>query len=360
MNPAKAINRDLEINVAGRMVEAGRPALLVAEIGGNHGGDVQLAGRLVAAAAGAGADAVKFQAYRTHDFLSRLSPYYEELAAEELSFADLASLVGLAHEKGLGAGLTVFDEAGLRLAEECGADFLKISSGDLTNHQLLAKAAGVEKPLFISTGAADEGEVREALAICALAESRLVVMQCAALYPAPPETVNLAVLARWRGEGLAAGYSDHVLGLEAANAALSLGALVLEKHFTVDQALPGGDNSISALPCDLTELRRLVSTADPGRRAISLPSAEISPVMWGSAEKQAHPLEIPVRPIIRRAVLAAADLQAGRMLCRADLALRRPPTAEGLLGPQEYERVPGRVLKRDVPEGTPLTWADLV
>ncbi|MDL2227078.1 N-acetylneuraminate synthase family protein [Deltaproteobacteria bacterium OttesenSCG-928-M10] len=353
------MNRAFEINVVGRPVGPGRPALLVAEIGGNHGGDAGLAGRMVEAAAGAGADAVKFQAYRTHDFLSRLNPYYDELAAEELPFADLAFLVGLAHEKGLGAGLTVFDEAGLRLAEECGADFLKISSGDLTNHPLLAKVATVRKPLFISTGAADEGEVRAALAACGPAENRLVVMQCTALYPAPPEAANLAVPARWLDEGLAAGYSDHVAGLEAADAALSLGAVVLEKHFTVDQSLPGGDNSISALPADLAKLRGRISGAAPGRGATARPPAGISPVLWGSGDKRPHPLEMPMRPIIRRAVLAAVNLQAGRVLGREDLALRRPPAAGDFLGPQEYEMLPGRTLKHDMPEGAPLSWADL-
>ena len=342
------------LKINGRPIGPGQAALLVAEIGGNHGGDAELASHMVEAAARAGAGAVKFQAYRTHNFLSRLSPYYDELAAEELPFADLASLVKLAHTNGLAAGLTIFDEQGLRLAAECGADFIKISSGDLTNYPLLEKAVTAEQPVFISTGAADEEEVNAALKICAPARDRLVIMQCTSLYPAPPETANLAVMASWLNNGLAAGYSDHVSGLTVAWAALSLGAMVLEKHFTTDQTLPGGDNAISALPEDFTKLR-----AWPAEKHNAIKSAAPRPVWWGRAEKRPHPLELPMRPVIRRAVVAAEHLSAGQVLTKADLALRRPPAGGEFLGPKDYEKLPGRTLKRDLPAGTPLTWPDL-
>ena len=332
------------IQVGRRTIGPGRPALLVAEIGGNHGGDPGLAARMVSAAAGAGAGAVKFQAYRTPSFLSRQSPYYDELALEELTFERLAALVAQAHELGLAAGLTAFDEAGLHLAEECGADFIKVSSGDLTNHGLLALAARARRPLFVSTGAADDDEITAALRVLQPAEDRVVLLQCASLYPAPLEAANLAVMARWLGEGRAAGYSDHVLGQQAAIMALSLGAMVLEKHFTIDQALPGGDNSLSALPPDFRQLARWV---------------ELRGTIWGSRLKKPHPLEETMRPVIRRAVLAARDLRAGRPITPDDLALMRPPPAEELLGPECIILLVGRVLKADLAEGSPLTWAAL-
>jgi len=332
------------MKVGSRPVGPGYPALLVAEIGGNHGGDPGLAAKMVSAAAVAGAGAVKFQAYRTPAFLSRLSPYYEELALEELTFERLAVLVGQARRLGLAAGLTVFDEDGLALADECRADFIKISSGDLTNHDLLARAARAQQPLFISTGAATETEVRDALAVLKPAKERLVLLQCTSLYPAPPESANLAAMVRWLEEGLAAGYSDHVLGPEAAIMALTLGAVVLEKHFTIDRALPGGDNSLSALPADFRELARWV----PLRESL-----------WGAPVKSPHPLEAPMRPIIRRAVLAARELKAGRRLNADDLALMRPPPADDLLGPDCLAGLIGRVLKENLAEGAPLTWAAL-
>ncbi len=333
-----------KLTVGGRLVGPGRPALLVAEIGGNHGGDPALARRMVEAAAEAGAGAVKFQAYRTAEFISALSPYYAELATEELPFERLAELVARAHDLGLAAGLTVFDPAGLDLARECGADFLKISSGDLTNPDLLALAAEEARPLFVSTGAAEAAEVEAALEILAPARDRLALLQCAALYPAPIEAANLAVMAGWLARGLTAGYSDHVLGPAAAQMALALGAAVLEKHFTLDRALPGGDNALSATPEEFRELARW---------------AGLCFQMRGEAVKRPHPLERPMRPIIHRALVAARDLPAGRRLTEDDLVLRRPPNASGLLGPRDRPGLLGRVLKTGLAEGTPVTRADL-
>ncbi|MDR3038741.1 MAG: N-acetylneuraminate synthase family protein [Candidatus Adiutrix sp.] len=334
-----------EIQVGDRLLGPGRPALLVAEIGGNHGGDPALAEILVRAAARAGAGAVKFQAYRARSFLSPLSPYYRDLAAEELPFATLAALVRLGQSLGLAAGLTVFDEEGLALAETAGADFLKISSGDLTHHRLLARAAEAGRPLFLSTGAGEEAEVEAALAVLAPVRERLVVLQCTALYPAPPVSANLAVLARRLGCGPAAGYSDHVPGLDASRLALSLGALVLEKHFTTDRSRPGGDNALSATP---EEFRQLADWAE-----------EVV-LLTGSPVKRVQPGEEAVRPLIRRALVLTRDRPAGAGLTSADLALKRPPAAgPGLLGPDQLEPVLGRVLKRALAEGAALTKDDL-
>lgn len=334
---------DFEIQVGERLLGPGRPALLVAEIGGNHGGDPALAAALVRAAAAAGAGGIKFQAYRASSLASRVSPYFKELAAEELSFDHLAALLRLGRALGLVTGLTVFDEAGLDLARTAGVDFLKIASGDLTHHRLLARAAALGKPVFISTGAGDETEVEAALAV--LAPERTVVLQCAALYPAPPASANLAVMAGWLARGLAAGYSDHALGLAAARLALALGARVLEKHFTLVRTLPGGDNPLSATP---EEFRRLADWAEEVR------------LLTGEGIKRLQPGEEAVRPLIRRAVLAARNLPAGTRLALEDLALKRPPAAgPALWGPEALDMAVGRRLKRSLAEDEPLTGADL-
>ena len=332
------------MEVGGRKLGAGRPSFLVAEIGGNHGGSAELASSMVAAAAAARVDGVKFQAYRTAHFLSRLSPYYDELAAEELSFRQLGRLVGQAHNLGLAAGLTVFDEAGLDLARDCGADFLKISSGDLTYHDLLHKSASAGLPLFLSTGAADESEVASALEAVKNNRAGLVVLQCAALYPAPPEAVNLAVMTRWRDEGLTAGYSDHTLGLAAAKLAVALKAAVVEKHFTIDRSLPGGDNAISGIPDDF---RELVGWRDECQ------------VIFGEPVKRPHAQEEAVRPIIRRAVVTGRDIAAGHILTADDLRLKRPPSAMEGPGPECFDEIIGRRLLKNLPEDAPVLWSDL-
>ena len=332
---------DCDIQVGGRLLGPGRPALLVAEIGGNHGGDQALAAALVRAAAASGAGGVKFQAYRAEALMSRASPYFQELAAEELPFEALAELLRLGRDLGLVTGLTVFDEAGLDLALAAGADFLKIASGDLTHHRLLARASAAGPPVFISTGAGEAAEAEAALAV--LNPDRTVLLQCTALYPAPPASANLAVMAGWLARGLKAGYSDHVLGLAAAKLALALGARVLEKHFTLVRTLPGGDNAISATP---EEFRRLADWA------------EEACILTGDQTKRVQPGEEAVRPLIRRALLAARVLPAGVRLTSEDLALKRPP-GPGLLGLEDLERVIGRRLARAMTPDEPLTGGHL-
>jgi sialic acid synthase SpsE len=320
------------------------PTLLVAEIGGNHGGDMELASRMVRAAAKARAGAVKFQAYCSPRFMSPLSPFYKELENEELPYGDLANLVAEAKDYGLLAGLTAFDEEGIEMAQEAGADFIKISSGDITHHRLLEKAARTDKPLFISTGASTQAEVDAARHILGPARKRRVFLQCTSLYPTPLASVDMAVMDRWLHSGMAAGYSDHTMGTAAANLAIALGAFVLEKHFTTDTSLPGGDNSISALPADFAELAQW---------------AALCAAMRGEDSKRIQPDEISARPIIRRAVVARRDLPEGWRLTENDVTLMRPPQAEGALGPNYLGHVVGRILARAIGEGDLISLARL-
>ncbi|MDR2140602.1 MAG: N-acetylneuraminate synthase family protein [Deltaproteobacteria bacterium] len=329
--------------------------LLVAEIGGNHGGDPQKARLLCQAARQAGAGAVKFQAYRTELFLHPQTVYYAELAQEELPFPVLADLVTLAHDLGLMAGLTIFGPEGLELALRAQADYLKISSGDLTYHQLIRQADQLSLPLAISTGASSETEIQATLGLLA---SPPLVLQCVSLYPAPLATTNLAVLARWLRAGLRAGFSDHGLTLEPASAALRLGAVMVEKHFTLQRQWPGGDNAISARPEDFQALAELAQNPPPpaesSRFFTDLENEQ--PAYWGQAHKIPQPGENPT--LIRRWAVAARSLRRGHRLRPEDVLFQRtPPSPTPLLGPAEpwVERE----LLRDLAKGTPVALADL-
>ena len=299
----------------GRLSE--RP-VLVAEIGGNHGGDPCLAEAMIEAAASAGVSAVKFQAYQVETFLHPDCPYYEELANEELSFEDISRLVTLARKMGLAAGLTVFDMDGLALAESSGADFVKISSGDLTYERLLLAAAKSSKRLIISTGASFEEEVEAALRLVA---SPFAMLQCASLYPAPPQSANLAVMAKWLAAKLPAGLSDHCLGLEASVAAMRLGAVMIERHMTIDRSLPGGDNSISSLPEDFALLREAAELGPFSPSELEMARSE---PFWGNPRKEPQPGEEPDR--IRRVAVAARDLSPGETAAPPNIAYLRPPS----------------------------------
>lgn len=337
------------IKVADRCLKPGGPALLVAEIGGNHGGDPYLAEKMVSAAAQSGAVAVKFQAYRTPHFVSPQSSYYEELAAEELSFEILERLGAQAKALGLIFGLTVFDQKGLELAAEV-ADFIKISSGDLTYHDLLARATRSSLPIFVSTGAANQAEVEAACQVLIPARERIALLQCVSLYPAPPEGANLEVMVGWLRQGLTAGYSDHMNGLEAATMALALGAQIVEKHFTISRKLPGGDNAISAEPSEMAFLSRF---------------NQMGPLLRGLSDKSPLAGEEKMRLVIRRVLVATRDLPAGQTLTPGDLACLRPGDGQQSsrrpgLGPNELSLVVGLTLGCNLACGETLTPAHVL
>jgi sialic acid synthase SpsE len=288
----------------------------VAEIGGNHGGDPKLAALMVKAAKESAVTAVKFQAYRTHEFLHPQSPYFEELLAEELSFEQIYDLVKLAQKNGLMVATTIFDLEGIKLAQSCGADYLKISSGDLNNLPLIRKAASSGLKIVLSTGASSQSETKRAIAEAGGA--LLAVLQCTSLYPCSPEKINLAVLDFWLKKGLPAGLSDHSLGTDISLAALKIGAIMLEKHFTLSRDLKGGDNAMSLTPQEMSLLTK------------SLREIKIEPntnfksfKFWGSANKTVQEGEEP--SLIRRAAMANKDLNKGEGLKAENLIFLRPP-----------------------------------
>jgi N-acetylneuraminate synthase/N,N'-diacetyllegionaminate synthase len=317
----------------------GRPALVVAEIGGNHGGDPELAGVMVDAAVEAGVGAVKFQAYRTGSFLARSSAYYDELAGEELSFQVLAELARRCRKKGVLFLASVFDRDGLDFLAEIEAPAVKISSGDLTDLPLIEHAADLHVPVILSTGAAEWSEIDQALETLAqCGANQVVLLQCTSLYPCPDEDINLAAIPALQNRYPApVGFSDHSTGVEIPLAAMALGACLVEKHFTTDQRLPGGDNEMSCLPA---ELETLVKGSLRVHRALGRP------------EKGPAPAEKKIRQAIRRSLTAGRDIKAGEVLDRNNLALKRP--GDGL-PPADYHRLLGCTAAVDIPADTRIT-----
>ncbi len=317
----------------------GRPALVVAEIGGNHGGDPELARVMVDAAIEAGARAVKFQAYRTASFLTRSSAYYDELAGEELNFQDLAVLARRCREKDVLFLASIFDQEGLDFLSDIETPAVKVSSGDLTNLPLIERAAALHMPVILSTGAAELREIDQALeTLASCGANQVVLLQCTSLYPCPDEDINLlAIPALQNRYQMPIGFSDHSAGVEIPLAAMALGACLVEKHFTTDRLLPGGDNEMSCLP---SELEVLVKGANRVNKALGRP------------EKGPAPVEAKIREAIRRSLTAARDIKAGEILDRDNLALKRPG---GGLPPGEYNQLLGRTAAVNIPADTKIT-----
>lgn len=331
------------------------PVFVIAEAGVNHNGDLALALRLCDAAQAAGADAVKFQTFRAEDLVVPGAPtagYQARQTGQQDQFAMLRQLelgehehrVLQAHCRALGIEFfsTPFSEAAVDLLVALGVARIKMPSGELTHRALLERAAATRLPLLLSTGMATLDEVREALDWVAAARGGLrdvTVLHCTSAYPAPDEALNLLAMQTLARElGLPAGYSDHSLGIEAALAAVALGATVVEKHLTLDRTLPGPDHAASLEP---QEFRRMVE----GIRRVSR--------MRGDGVKAPQPQELDAARVARRSIVAARDIPAGAAIEAAMLACRRPATG---IAPREWDGVVGKRARAAIPAGTVLQW----
>lgn len=344
------------MNIGDRAIGAGRPVVVIAEIGVNHNGDLDLARRSIDAAARAGAHACKFQNYRTEDFISDRSLTYayetdkrtvvesqfDMFKRYELTPDDLAVLRDHSASAGLLFLSTPTSAGGIDDLLAVKADGVKNGSDYLTNLPLIAAMAESGLPTILATGMATLAEVDDAVrAYRAAGGTQLALLHCTSSYPTPMQDVHLRKIPTLaRAFGLPVGLSDHTDGVVAAIGAVALGAAVIEKHFTLDKGLPGPDHHFSA---DEAELALLVE----GVRGVeeALGGSEIGPTA----------IEAAGRESFRLSCVAATDLAEGHRLAPDDVAFRRPGTG---LPPKGREWLTGRVLRHAVARGTVLTPAD--
>ncbi|MCX8040721.1 MAG: N-acetylneuraminate synthase family protein [Planctomycetota bacterium] len=330
--------------------------MIIAEAGVNHDGDRQRALALVRAAAAAGADAVKFQAFRTADLVTGAAAtaayqqrqtgaasQAEMLRRLELAAEDFAALKRAAEDAGLIFLCTPFDAASAAMLAELGVLGWKLGSGDLTNFPLLAQVAASGRPLLVSTGMSELDEVEDAAALLA-AHGRPPVawLHCVSQYPAPEAESNLRAMDALRlALGGPVGMSDHSRGLAVALAAVARGAAVIEKHLTLDRAAPGPDHAASLEPDEFAELVRQIRLVEAA---------------LGDGRKRPAPCELDTLRVARRSLVAARDLPAGHCLQAGDLAAKRPGTG---IPPSRLPSVLGRCLRRALAADQLLAWDDL-
>ena len=331
---------------------------VIAEAGVNHNGDLAMALRLCDAALATGADAVKFQTFRAQDLVLPGAPTAEYQARQtgqqdqfvmlqtlELSPAQHEAIKAHCEAIGIEFFSTPFSVEAVDMLVKLGVRRIKLSSGELTHRALVERAAAARLPLLVSTGMATMEEIREALQWIGAVRGSLegvTVLHCTSAYPAPDETLNLnAQRSMARDLGVAVGYSDHSLGIEAPLAAVALGATVIEKHLTLDRGLPGPDHSASLEPEEFT---RMVS----GIRRVS--------AMLGGGVKAPTPEERDTARVARRSVAAAVDIPAGAVLSEAMLVCRRPATG---IAPRELPGLVGRIARLPIAAGTALQWEQI-
>jgi N-acetylneuraminate synthase/N,N'-diacetyllegionaminate synthase len=334
--------------------------LIIAEAGVNHNGDLEIAKRLIAEAAEAGADAVKFQTFRADEVASpqaataeyqirnlrsfRQRPSQRDVLCRlELDRSAHFALATCAKDNGILFLSSPFDWKSADLLEEVGVPLFKLGSGELTNIPLLRHVGRKRKPVILSTGMATLEEVGQAVRVLqAEGNDDIVLMHCVTQYPAPAAQINLRAMQTMAATfHLPVGYSDHTEGSEIAFAAAALGACCIEKHFTLSRAMEGPDHLASAEPC---ELKAMVT----GIRCIE--SA------LGDGVKRPAPGEMPNRLLVRRSLFAAAEIPAGTVLTAALLACQRPGT--GIPSERHDDLIGHRAARRFV-AGEMLDWDGL-
>lgn len=345
------------MRLGGREIGPGLPAFVIAEGGVNHNGDPELARRLVEAAAQAGADAIKFQTFRADRLCTASAPKAEYqqrttgnddsqldmLRALELSEAAHRDLKAQAEALGLVFLSTPFDPASADLLQDLGVDAFKVGSGDLTDLPLLQHVARMRRPILLSTGMSQLGEVDAAVRTIREAGGEdLVLLHCVSCYPAPPDAANLRAMDTLRQAfQVPVGWSDHTLGVEVALAAAARGASVVEKHLTLDPSLPGPDHAASLDPSAFGGLVRGVRLVESA---------------LGDGAKRPAPCENNTRTVARKSLAASRDLPAGELLSREALTSLRPGTG---IAPAELQNVLGRRINRAIRRGELLTWDHL-
>jgi sialic acid synthase SpsE len=331
------------ITIGGRSVGDDGPTYVIAEIGSNHDGSLEEAVRLIDAAAGAGADCVKFQAFRADTLVTPSHPGRATLERLSLPSAWYPDLKAAADRCGVDLSAAPFD---LRAVEELvavGVPVLKIASGDLTYTDLLEAAAATGLPLVVSTGAAYLGEVDDAMrTMRAAGATQIALLHCASAYPATFAAANVRAVATLRAAfGVPVGLSDHTPGHAASLAAVSLGGRLIEKHITFDRSQPGPDHSYALTVDEFTDL------------VSNIRALEAS---LGTGAKEPVESELGERVGARRGVYAARALERDHVLEAGDLICLRP--LEGVPASRRKELV-GRRLDRGLDALAPIHWDDL-
>ena len=323
---------------------------VIAEAEINHDGQVERAKQLVDVAKASGADLVKFQCFVADNFIAPGSSFLHIFKDRELTLDDFREIKAHAEDIGITMISTASDLMGLEMIVALDLPVIKLGSTNITNMSLLEGLAATKKPIYLSTGASTLGEIERALDIQSAGTDDITLFHCTVQYPADDANLNLRAITTMQAAfpGTPIGYSDHSIGATAAVAAVTLGATVLEKHFTTDNSLAGPDHSFSANPAMLEAYIAAVRQTE---------------AMLGDGAKRPIGPEHDARVSGRRYLTALVDIPGERPIDGDNIRARRVdvstvPTAD-LLPPELEPMVYGWKAAHDIPAGRPLTWDDL-
>lgn len=321
---------------------------IIAEAGVNHNGSLDLAKRMIDAAVDTGADAVKFQTFKAEKTVSRYAPkteYQKKVAKDdesqlemikklELSATAHRVLIAYCKNKNIQFLSSPFDIESIDLLNDLGLDIIKIPSGEITNLPYLRKIGKMKKRIILSTGMAEMAEIKEALDVLTgtgMIYNDITVLHCNTEYPTPFEDVNLKAIVTIKTAfpGIQVGYSDHTQSIEVSIAAVTLGAEVIEKHFTLDRQQEGPDHKASLEP---EEFKSMVSAIRNVEKAL------------GKGIKKPSSSELKNKPIVRKSIVAARSITKGEPFTEKNITVKRPGNG---INPMRWDEMIGRTATRE-------------
>lgn len=331
---------------------------IIAEAGVNHNGDMGRAKKMIALAAEAGADAVKFQTFKAENITTKdakkaeyqiansgsRESQYVMLKRLELGRQDFKKLIDYSRQKNIIFLSTPFDKDSVDLLDGIGVKAFKVASSELTNLPLLRYISCKRKPIILSTGMADLKEIKEAIeAIKKEGVRDITLLHCVTDYPVKAEDVNLKAMQTLKKIfKLPVGFSDHTIGIHISVAAVALGAKVIEKHFTLDKGLPGPDHKASLEPKELKDMVKAIRDLE---RAL------------GSGRKEPTQREKKISKLMRKSIVARMDIPRGTRITGDMLDIKRPGTG---VEPKRINRIIGHRLKKDYKKDQLIRLKDLL
>jgi len=326
---------------------------IIAEVGSNHNGDINIAKKMIDVAADAGADAVKFQffiadliAADTKDTIAlvkggvNLQQFYKNCETPRIWISELMKYC---REKNITFFATPFDHEAIDLLEQAGVELYKVASFEIVDLPLIKKIAKTQKPVILSTGMADIEEIQDAITtIYSQNNDKVVLLHCGINYPAPFDEVNLRAMDTIRQKfDVPVGYSDHTLGITVPIAAVARGAQVIEKHFTLSRKMVGPDHCFALEP---EEFKRMVIAIRECEHCL------------GSYEKICTESEKIHYLRGRRSIFSAREIKKGQVLTYDDFSILRPGIG---LKPKFLSEIVGKIAKKNVIKNEPIKW-DLI
>ena len=316
---------------------------VIAEGGLNHNGDINIAKKLIDSAKECGANAIKFQTYKTENFVRETNQYFDVFKNAELNFEQFEELKNYSKSIGLTFFSTPFDIESAEFLNQLEIPCFKIASSDLTNLPLITKIAKMQKPMIISSGLSTMNEINDAVNCCLFeGNNQIALLHCVANYPTQPNEVNMNVINTLKKTfNFPIGYSDNGESTLVDIVAVSMGANIIEKHFTLDKKMAGPDHGFSIDPNGLKSLISQIHEVDQ---------------MKGDGIKIPQFSEIKNRLTIRKSITAKRDLQQGKKIQEDDISIKRP--ADGI-EPKYLTMILGKTINTNIKKDSPIFWSSI-